>query len=249
VTRLHGKVLLPDSVHAPSDKANVRAHLVTASTLGRRGAVFARWTGPDGRARLLPAAAWRDAAHVRPPQVSVGPNPLVVVGNPYSRYAFEKARAVLHIIPRDRPVTLVDAAMAVGPRPADPGGLRRCVAALAARGEVAFFHAGSRREYEAARAAVREAFPGLPVVFAPSAEPTRQGPSPDSLKYARRRLGRSREGGLRVVTGDAVLADLAAGGGFETHLITPVAPTAAPERLRHWPSLDACVASFGAGRP
>jgi len=172
------------------------------------------------------------------PGCQAGAVPAVCVGAPYSSLAFGRQTACVLGVPDGRHVTLVDARLAP-PRGKTPQlAWQQALAAMAQLGDVALFCPDATpAEYEAMLADYRHAGGKLPVLY-----------RPEKMPYLFRRvaadLARPKRTGISIVTGEAQLADQAAGEGFAVHLIGPpaaapnAAAPAAPARIVHHATLD-----------
>jgi hypothetical protein len=155
------------------------------------------------------------------------------VGAPYSSLAFGRQTAYVLGVPDGRPLTLVDARLAPPRGKALLLAWQEAMAATARLGEAALFCPdASPAEYEAILADYRNAGGKLPVLYRPEKMPY-------LFAQVAADLARPKQTGMSVVTGDARLAELAAGAGFSVHLIgVPPAPSGTAQGIVNHATLD-----------
>jgi len=134
------------------------------------------------------------------------------VGAPYGPLAFQETAAGVLGVEPGRRVALIDARLL--PDEADAPAWADLLATCQQRGEAALFAVGSIKQYEEAvrRRARDAAAHTLPMLY-------RIEKPPYVLRRAAYDLRRPRRKDMIVVTGDAALADAAAGSGFTVHLV------------------------------
>ena len=89
---------------------------------------------------------------------------VVIRGLPYGPVAFQTREAIVSCIPRDRPVLLVDARLALQQLRSRPLRWRTCLRRMHAAGEVVLFHPGPMGEFTDCRDQLRQLHAGQPVV-------------------------------------------------------------------------------------
>jgi len=167
------------------------------------------------------------------PSWGEGLHEVVVEGNPYGDFAFQKCRAICKLISDAETVFAIDARLADRRLAEDSAGFTDVLGTIEQLGEVILFASGTPAEYERLRARLQQRYPTIPVVFS-----TRRNPDAmHSLQAIRWTLNRGRGPRPQVITEDEDLARTAASQGFTTRLITPsAAGPAARGRLTRYAS-------------
>ncbi|MHC4982832.1 MAG: hypothetical protein ACYTF6_06650 [Planctomycetota bacterium] len=213
---LAAEMIVPDAVWGRKEGV----HLTGFATpeVARRYPQVAISSSPDSQLLLVPTSGEKIS-----PQLSgcqVGLNHIRTIGVPYSRHSFNKADAMLHVVPPGREVCLLDAATVLDGRANDPEGLADCLSELLKDADVVFFHEGPLEQFPHVRKRLRESYPRIGIVFFADRQLT-----PKTLSRMARTLAARKSESRKpvVITGDAQLANTAAAKGYPVHLLAAVA--------------------------
>jgi len=168
----------------------------------------------DSQLLLVPMSGKK--LYPRPGVCRLGVNPVRTIGVPYCGHGLDRVDAVLVVIPPQRQVCLVDAAMVLKADSNDPAGFAACLRELQHRYDVAFLHNGPFEDLPHVRRQLRRCYPQIPVILAVDGH---RGPRTSfHAAYTLKRHGRNDRRPI-VVTEDPGLAHLAARSRFTMHLI------------------------------
>jgi hypothetical protein len=118
---------------------------------------------PDGA--LCAASPYGPGYSLVTPRMHPGLFEVEIKGLPYGVQAFRSRRALLKILPEDRRVYLVDAALATEPGVVGGEPWRDCLREMRRRGEVGFYHDGELADFDVALQRVRRWYPNATLSF------------------------------------------------------------------------------------
>jgi len=211
---LKSDLVVPDALWGRQKDAHLTGYAVPKPPRGNSELVMC--SSPKSKLIIAPTYGGRIYPQLR--AAEVGANRLSIRGVPYSRYAFDKAEAVIQVVPLRRDACLLDAGTVLKAESSDREAFRACLGELQKRHEVAFFHAGQLHEFLAVRRRLRQGYPSVPVIF--SLDRRYQ---PNTLNQTAWTLKRHKDDKPRpmIVTGDSSMAAGIAPGGFTVHLVGP----------------------------
>ncbi|MFP4105231.1 MAG: hypothetical protein ACLFVU_03980 [Phycisphaerae bacterium] len=212
-SEMEPELMLPDQIRLHRPERAEYLHVFADPPLRYKGAAVVA-IRQGGRVRMCGPLVQNAYCRIDP---EPGREEIAAVGNPFGALAFQRNPATMVTASAEEEVWIIDSDILLDlPRaPARSKPLRQLIGAVQSQGLAVVAESGTREEYAARRAAVREIAPDLPVVVRLRGRHYRQG--------AVRQIGRLfRRDGRKppVVTCDDELAILAAREGHPVHLLT-----------------------------
>ncbi|HAU38367.1 MAG TPA: hypothetical protein DCX07_11730, partial [Phycisphaerales bacterium] len=159
-TNVRTRCLVPDLLIRPAGSFTLNGYLFPPPKHSE--SMVGIWCWPDGSVSF--AQAREHVFHIWHTTGGRTVLPVTFRGIPYGATAFQTVLSVVRLVPADRKVVLVDAALADGRAKAGTGSFGRLLTAARARGETAMFYSGPLSDFGEARAKLGADRPDVPLL-------------------------------------------------------------------------------------